>query len=253
MNDNLIRGKHLTSLGSAMKRYVDSQEHQGTSGAQLSTTPATQNGGLWYEIQNSKPVIKFFHDGRSYSIATTIDPISPQLNITPSSATIGGFETATAKVSYLGSGTISVKGDATYNATNKTISYHPEAHDSGTKIFTVSLSESYGYTSATATFTVNVQAVQEDSTTLDFESNTYSWGDLLDGIPFSYNGEDELSLSATDRDGEDVPAEYFSIDMEASTITVTDEGSANLPELLPITLTLSASDASDATITIEEG
>ena len=80
------------------------------SSSALDTVPSTINGGMWYELDNSAPVIKFYQGGNTYSVTPTLDVIElqdPNLTVTPSTATMSS-SSATATVSYAGSGTVSL-------------------------------------------------------------------------------------------------------------------------------------------------
>ena len=164
MSDNLIREKHLTSLGSAVKHYVDNNFSSGS--CVLDSVPATVNGSLWYELQNDSPVIKFYQGGHSFSLSPTMDISDPQLTLSPAEQTISSGE-ATINVSYLGDGTISVNSSAsresppTYDATNKTItmpysSMIASTYGTDEVTVSVSLSAGTGYYSTTASAVVHM-------------------------------------------------------------------------------------------------
>ena len=136
------------------------------SSSALDTVPSTINGGMWYELDNSAPVIKFYQGGNTYSVTPTLDVIElqdPNLTVTPSTATMSS-SSATATVSYAGSGTVSLHCYETgvtssYNSSTKviTVPYQGVAHDTRIAVTNISLSAAENYSAATATFTVYMQ------------------------------------------------------------------------------------------------
>ena len=133
----------------------------------LSTVPSTVDGGLWFELESSEPVIKFYYGGETYSITPAIDTRDPQLTVTPSSASISSGQSATFTVSYLGNGTVttSLRGiqvtnlSHTYNADTKTITVPYNANEAqygGIGTGTVSISAAGAYVAASATFSVTM-------------------------------------------------------------------------------------------------
>ena len=153
MSDNLIREKHLTSLGSAVKNYVDNNF---SGGGSLDTVPSSVDGGLWYELSNSAPVLKFYQGGLTYSLTPTLDVIDPQLSVNPNSIEgTSGYGTAT--LSFFGNGEVSYSGlsGTTYDSNTKVISFPLSAFSSFVSVVTINLSASGQYSAASTTVTVN--------------------------------------------------------------------------------------------------
>ena len=153
MSDNLIREKHLTSLGSAVKNYVDNNF---SGGGSLDTVPSSVDGGLWYELSNSAPVLKFYQGGLTYSLTPTLDVIDPQLSVNPNSIEgTSGYGTAT--LSFFGNGEVSYSGlsGTTYDSETKIISFPLAASSSFSAAVTINLSAAGQYSAASTTVTVN--------------------------------------------------------------------------------------------------
>lgn len=165
-NDN-AKVKDIVSLAQYASAKIDSlmadlPAASMAGGGALDTTPSTVDGGLWYELDNSAPVIKFYQAGLTYSLTPTLDVIDPQLTVTPSTATIESGS-ATATLSYAGSGSVSLSCNynnitPTYNSSTKviTVPYSASAADDSAVVTTVSLSANGAYSAATATFTVQM-------------------------------------------------------------------------------------------------
>ena len=128
----------------------------GTSGSALSTVPATVDGGLWYELENSAPIVKFYYGGTSFSLNLSA---APNLTLSPASQTITSGN-ASINVSYAGSGTVAVSAQgitgaltASYNSSTKviTLPYSSfEAAGGGGATVTAALSASAPYTADSA-------------------------------------------------------------------------------------------------------
>lgn len=166
--------KNITSLAQyAANKFNSLSGNSGGVAGALDTVPATVDGGLWYELDNGSPVIKFYYDGNAHCLYPTI-PASPQLALSQSSITVNvhpvptGSDSAsgTVDVSYLGSGSISLDYETgnlysvSYNASTKKITVTTSCTDSESvsKSFnvTVSLSAAQGYTSASTTLAVTL-------------------------------------------------------------------------------------------------
>lgn len=105
MSNNLIREQHLASVQSAVKNYVDKKISAG--GNILDTVPATVDGGLWYALEDSKPVIKFFHDNNLYKISPeVVVRTQPTLSVSQKNLAIMTGSFATCSVTYDGDGQI---------------------------------------------------------------------------------------------------------------------------------------------------
>ena len=162
-NDN-AKVKDIVSLAQYASAKIDSlmadlPAASMAGGGALDTTPSTVDGGLWYELDNSAPVIKFYQAGLTYSLTPTLDTVSPNLTVTPSTATIYSGS-ATATVSYAGTGTISVSGGS-YNASTKvlTVNYVNPGTSANSLPCTVSLAAAGQYAAATATFNVTMMPI----------------------------------------------------------------------------------------------
>lgn len=156
-NDN-AKVKDVVSLAQYASAKIDSlMANTVAGGGSLDTTPSTVDGGLWYELDNSAPVIKFYQGGLTYTLASSLDTVSPNLTVTPSSATLYSG-TATATVSYAGNGSISVSGGS-YNSSTKvlSVSYINPGPSAITDTYTVSLSAAGKYAAETAVFSVTMQ------------------------------------------------------------------------------------------------
>ena len=67
--NDFVLGKHLESLANAVKQFsfagVVTVEPGGNV---LDTVPATVDGGLWYDVENSLPAVKIYYGGNPYSL-----------------------------------------------------------------------------------------------------------------------------------------------------------------------------------------
>ncbi|MBQ3337579.1 MAG: hypothetical protein IJG80_09270 [Selenomonadaceae bacterium] len=179
--NNAVQGKHLESVTAATKRYILAQildvtdavssELENFSGATvLDTVAATVDGGLWFELDNSEPVIKFHYGSNDYSLTPTIiQELDPQLSIGHES----GSEDITNgwiaynnryRVNYLGNGTITVsdggKNVCHYNSSTRIITLDPYG---GEITMTVSLSAAPPYVAASVSYTFLLQGSDEPS------------------------------------------------------------------------------------------
>lgn len=126
------------------------------NGCTLDTVPATVDGGMWYELENSAPLVKFYYGGTSFLLNLSA---APNLTLSPASQTITSGN-ATVNVSYAGSGTVAVSAQgitgaltASYNSSTKVITLpysSSEASGGGDVTVTAALSASAPYTADSA-------------------------------------------------------------------------------------------------------
>ena len=149
-NDSkLVRVRHLESVAGATKDFVINQIDNIATGGILDTVPATINGGMWYEVDNGEPVIKFHYGSCNYLLTPTIESLDPQLSLSTYNVTINsGMELPySVTVSYLGNGTLSVSPSDAGRLVGKTL----VLESSSSATITVSVSASPPYRAATAT------------------------------------------------------------------------------------------------------
>ncbi|MBR3499763.1 MAG: hypothetical protein IKO05_12390 [Selenomonadaceae bacterium] len=106
--NNAAQGKHLDSLAAATKRYILAQILDVTdavvaelssisSSGVLDTVCPSVNGGLWYELDSGKPVVKIYYGGQGYQLGG--GALEPTLTVAPSSLNISVGESASATIS----------------------------------------------------------------------------------------------------------------------------------------------------------
>lgn len=167
-NDSkLVRVRHLESVAGATKDFVINQIDNIATGGVLDTVPATVNGGMWYELDNGEPVMKFHYGSCNYLLTPTVESLDPQLSIDLES----GSEDITSGwiaynnrylVNYLGNGTITVsdggKNVCHYNSSTRIIAFDPYG---GEITMTVSLSGAPPYVAASVSYTFWIQGGDE--------------------------------------------------------------------------------------------
>ena len=167
-NDSkLVRVRHLESVAGATKDFVINQIDNIATGGVLDTIPATIDGGMWYEVVNGEPVIKFHCGSNNYQLSPTLILLDPQLSIDLES----GSEDITSSwiaynnrylVNYLGNGTITVsdggKNVCHYDSSTRIITFDPYG---GEITMTVSLSAASPYVAASVSYTFWIQGSGE--------------------------------------------------------------------------------------------
>lgn len=131
-----VLGKHLEEANTKTKSYVLQElltlsqavasdiANLQTSGNVLDTVPATVNGGLWYEIEDSAPVIKIFYNNGHYKI-TPVALRTPTLSVNPSTITANKGDNRTTTITYDGDGVLYVSHNVegvTTSITSQTLS-----------------------------------------------------------------------------------------------------------------------------------
>lgn len=179
-NDSkLVRVRHLESVVSATKDFVINQIDNIATGSVLDTVPATVNGGLWFELDNSEPVIKFHYGSNNYQLSSTIiQELDPELAASKTSLSFGsgpdnggGYDYTT--ISYLGSGTITVSANNSdailnYNSSTKQLQVSSQQTVCTTTFtITVSLSAAPPYSDASITLSATAGGNNEPP---------YPWG-----------------------------------------------------------------------------
>ena len=163
MSNNIVKEKHLVSVETAMKRYMDS----GLVADILDTVPSTVDGGLWYETTSTAPIIKFKQGGSTYYLYTN-QLVSPNLSLSSAAVTVTSDESQSITLSYSGNGVVSLSNPnttaltAAYNSSNKTITLENNltASDDDTNVnLGVSLSEAGQYAADNKTLAVTCQAL----------------------------------------------------------------------------------------------
>ena len=222
----------------------------------LGTVPSTVDGGIWYEVENSEPVVKIYYGGHDFVLTPTIVPISPQLTLSQSTVTGNPSASFVVDVSYLGNGTISISqnnniGSATYNSSTKKISISPTyATADGTTVFTINLSAAHGYTAASATLTATWQAttepepIGEEPFIYEYNGESYSGSQEFpvpgEEVVLTFtNAPPDIQISAVDE--KDNPFEDFTFESGTGYLIFTCEA--------PLTFTFAADGHETATIT----
>ena len=101
--NDTARSKHLDALAAAAKRYVleeildvseavaaelqtiNASLNTALGGTVLSTTPATVDGGIWYETTSTAPIVKIYSGGSKYFLYTN-QLVSPNLSLSSAAA-----------------------------------------------------------------------------------------------------------------------------------------------------------------------
>lgn len=165
-NDSkLVRVRHLESVAGATKDFVINQIDNIATGGVLDTVPATVNGGLWFELENGEPVIKFHCGANDYQLSPTLILLDPQLSLeiecdTGYGSGLNGYVGYNDRylVNYLGNGTITVsdggKNVCHYDSSTRIITFDPYG---GEITMTVSLSAASPYVAASVSYTFWIQ------------------------------------------------------------------------------------------------
>ena len=159
-NDSkLVRVRHLESVAGATKDFVINQIDNIATGSVLDTVAATVDGGLWFELDNSEPVIKFHYGSNNYSITPTIiQELDPELTLSTYNLTINSNMELpySVTVSYLGNGTLSVSPSNAGRLVGKELDI--ELSSSGTITFSVSAAPPYRAATATLNYVYNASS-----------------------------------------------------------------------------------------------
>ena len=171
-------------------------------GAVLSSTPATVDGGLWYETTSTAPIIKILQGGSTYYLYTN-QLVSPNLTLSSSTATVTTGTNQTVTLTYSGNGSITLSNPnasaltATYNSSTKTITLTSKvaAGSSATVSLGIALSESGNYAADSQTLTVTCQGgLLDPQLTVTPSSATISEGETATAT-VSYAGNGSITLS----------------------------------------------------------
>ena len=209
-NDS-VKNKHLESTAAAVKRYVLSEISDVTNavindlatltgGTVLSTTPATVDGGIWYETTSTAPIVKIYQGGSKYFLYTN-QLVSPNLSLSSAAETITSGSSSTVTLSHSGNGVISLSNPntsalaATYNSSTKVITLTnnlSSGDDPATVNVGISLSESGTYAADSKTLAVTCQVTLLDP---QLTLSTYSSDTFPIDITVTYLGNGTVSVS----------------------------------------------------------
>lgn len=173
-------------------------------GAVLSSTPATVDGGLWYETTSTAPIIKILQGGSTYYLYTN-QLVSPNLTLSSSTATVTTGTNQTVTLTYSGEGTITLSNPnasvltATYNASTKTITLTSNlASGSSVVNLGVALSESGNYAADSQTLAVTCSAEPLDpQLTLSTYNTSLASRNASQDITVSYLGTGTISVTSS--------------------------------------------------------
>ena len=194
-------------------------------GAVLSSTPATVDGGLWFETTSTAPIIKFKQGGSTYYLYTN-QLVSPNLTLSSSTATVTTGTNQTITLTYSGNGSITLSNPntsaltASYNSSTKkiTLTSKVAAGSSATVSLGIALSESGNYSADSQTLTVTCQGVPvSPNLTITPSSATITSGNATATVSYAGNG----SITLTDN------SEYVTPTYDSSTKIITVPYSQN--------------------------